>query len=64
MMDHQGQVVLPPVGVRALAPHLVVATQFAMIGRKDHDGVLVHAVAAQRVEQELNLAVAVSYGVK
>ena len=35
-----------------------------MIGRKDHDGVLVHAVVAQRVEQELNLAVAVSYGVE
>ena len=34
-MDHQRQMVLLPVGVGALAPHLVIAAQLAMIGRED-----------------------------
>ena len=55
MDDHQGQVVLLAVGGIALAAHLMIAAEFAVVGGEHDDCVLVHAVGLERIQHAYDL---------
>ena len=64
MADHQRNVVLFLVGAVALAPHLVMAAELAVVGVEDDDGVPVHLVVFERLQHMHDLLVAVADAVE
>jgi hypothetical protein len=60
MHYHKGQVLLLPVGVCALAAHLVGVAKLAVIGGEDHNRGAVQAGGLYFFEQPNQMGVAVS----